>query len=280
MGKALSPEATLTNERTAELEAAYNNRARVPGHPAVLDRWRKDSLRVIDALRPETLEYGPSERQKMEWFDAGAGAPVAVFMHGGYWQALDRGWFAWVAPALLEHGISVAVPGYDLAPAVSPGKIIGQMREATELVRARTGKRPLVFGHSVGGCMAACMLSEGRARAALAISGVFDLEPVTHTSLNDALGLDLLTARALSPIYWPVPNGSTPGGKALDCWVGGEESNEFVRQSRHMAAEWGGKGADTHVEIMEGLNHFTALDPLADKDSAMVRRLAALAVAE
>ena len=88
MGKALSPEATQV-ERAAAYEAAYNNRARVPGHPAILDRWRKDSLRAIDARRPETIEYGPSERQKMEWFDAGPGAPVAVFMHGGYWQALE-----------------------------------------------------------------------------------------------------------------------------------------------------------------------------------------------
>ena len=95
MGKALSPEATQV-ERAAAYEAAYNNRARVPGHPAVLDRWRKDSLRAIDARRPETIEYGPSERQKMEWFDAGPGAPVAVLMHGGYWQALDPGWLSWV----------------------------------------------------------------------------------------------------------------------------------------------------------------------------------------
>src|SRR5690606_4770783 len=230
MGKALSPEATH-NERAAAYEAAYNNRARVPGHPAILDRWRKDSLRVIDARRPETIEYGPSERQKMAGFDAGSGAPVAVFMHGGYWRSRDRGWFAWAAPVLLEQGISVAVPGYDLAPGVPVGKIISQMREATEAVRARTGKRTLVFGHSVGGHMAAGMLSAGRARAALAISGVFDLEPLVHTSLNEALGLDAPIARALSPIHWPAPNGSTPGGTALDCWVGGDESNEFVRQS-------------------------------------------------
>ncbi len=276
MGKA---PATLTAP-PVDYEAAYNNRERVPGHPEILKRWREESARVIDARRPETVEYGPSERQKMEWFDAGSGAPTAIFMHGGYWQALDRAWFAWVAPALLEHGISVVIPGYDLAPAVKVGAIIGQMRRATELVRDRTGKRPLVFGHSVGGHMAAAMLSEGRARAALAISGVFDIEPLIHTSLNQALGLDAATARALSPFHWPAPNGGAPGGRTLDCWVGGAESNEFIRQSRSMAAEWGGKGADTHVEVLDGLDHFTILDPLADKDSSMVKRLVMLATAE
>lgn len=276
MGKALSPGATPP----IDLEAAYNNRERVPGHPAILKRWREESARVIDAHRPETVEYGPGERQRMEWFDAGPGSPVAVFIHGGYWQALDRGWFGWVAPALLDHGVSVVIPGYDLTPAVTVGQIVGQMRQATEAVRARTGKRPLVFGHSVGGHMAACMLSEGRARAALAISGVFDLEPLIQTSLNDALKLDGPTARALSPIHWPAPNGGAPGGMALDCWVGGAESNEFVRQSREMAASWGGRGADAHVEILDGLDHFTVLDPLADRDSSMVRRLVALATAD
>ena len=121
---------------------------------------------------------------------------------------------------------------------------------------------------------------EGRARAALAISGLFDLEPLIHTSLNAALDLTDPEARALSPIHWPAPNGGAPGGRTLDCWVGGAESNEFIRQSRSMAAEWGGKGADTHVEVLDGLDHFTMLDPLADRDSGMVRRLAALATAE
>ena len=89
-----------------------------------------------------------------------------------------------------------------------------------------------------------------------------------------------MTARASGSATGPAPNGGAPGGRTLDCWVGGAESNEFVRQSRHMAAEWGGKGADTHVEVLDGLDHFTMLDPLADRDSAMVRRLVTLATAE
>ena len=125
--------------------------------------------------------------------------------------------------------------------------------------------------------MAACMLSEGRARAALALSGVFDLEPLIQTSLNEALNLDPVTAKALSPLYWPAPNGGAPGGRVLDCWVGGAESNEFLRQSRNMAATWGGLGADTRVEVVEGANHFTILEPLADPKSSLVQRLVALA---
>jgi arylformamidase len=251
----------------------------VPDHQTVMGRWR-DSAEASRAARPPLeIAYGPGEREVMDLFDAGPDAPIAVFLHGGYWQALDRKWFSGIAPALLAHGVSVAIPSYDLAPSVRLGRILKQVREAVENVRARTGKRPVVFGHSAGGHMAACMLSEARASAAVAISGVFDLAPLIPTSLNIALRLDDAEASALSPVHWPVPNGSTPGGTILDCLVGADESPEFLRQSRMMADLWGGQGVDTRYEALPGLNHFTVLDPLFDRDSAMVKRIAELAKA-
>ena len=260
-----------------DLEAEYNNRARVPDHPAVMQRWRETAEAARAARPPETLAYGPGEREVMDLFSAGPDAPVAVFLHGGYWQALDKDWFSGLAPALLAHGVSLAVPSYDLAPAVRLGRILSQVREAVQLVRARTDRRPLVFGHSAGGHMAACMLSEGRAAAAVAISGVFDLAPLIPTSINQALGLDAAEAAALSPVHWPAPDGSTPGGTILDCVVGGDESPEFLRQSRMMADLWGARGVETRYEALPGLNHFTVLDPLFDPSSALVNRLVELA---
>jgi arylformamidase len=264
--------------KSIDLEAEYNNRARVPDHQTVMLRWKADA-EAARATRPVELPYGPGAREVMDLFEASEGAPVAVFLHGGYWQALDRSWFSWIAPALVARGISVAIPSYDLAPSVRLGRILMQVRDAVETVRRRSGARPVVFGHSAGGHMAAAMLSEGRASAALAISGVFDLEPLIPTSLNIALGLDAMEARALSVTNWPVPDGSAPGGTTLDCWVGGEESAEFIRQSRDMAALWGGRGVETRVEVVQGADHFTVLDPLRDARSAMVQRVADLATA-
>ncbi len=262
---------------TEWLEAEYNNRAAVPDHPVVMARWKADAEAARTAHPPTGLPYGPGERHVIDMFEAAPDAPVAVFLHGGYWQALDRSWFSWVAPALLNQGVSVAIPSYDLAPQVRLGRIVSQVRDAVELIRTRTGKRPVVFGHSAGGHMAACMLSEGRASAAVSISGLFDLEPLIPTSLNAALGLDAREAAALSPIHWPVPNGSTPGGTVLDCLVGADETREFVRQSRDMVDLWGSKGVETRFEALPGLNHFTVLDPLGDPDSALVKRIAELA---
>ena len=275
-GQTLDPRPS-TLAPALDLEAEYNNRARVPDHPAVMQRWRDSAEAGRAAHPPVGIAYGPGEREAMDLFSAGDDAPVAVFLHGGYWQALDRSWFSGLAPALLAHGVSLAVPSYDLAPAVRLGAILRQVRAAVEAVRDRTGARPVVFGHSAGGHMAACMLSEGRAAAAVAISGVFDLAPLIPTSLNVALRLDEAEAAALSPIHWPVPDGSTPGGTILDCLVGADESPEFLRQSKMMADLWGARGVETRYEALPGLNHFTILDPLFDADSGMVRRVVALA---
>jgi len=263
--------------KIVDWEAQYNNRALVPDHPAAMQRWRETAEAARAAHPPVEIAYGRGPREVMDLFSAGEGAPIAVFLHGGYWQALDRRWFSGIAPALLARGVSLAIPSYDLCPDVRLGTILRQVRVAVETVRERTGARPVVFGHSAGGHMAACMLSEGRASAAVAISGVFDLAPLIPTSLNKALDLDDREAAALSPIHWPVPNGSTPGGTVLDCLVGADESPEFLRQSRMMADRWGAHGVETRYEALPGLNHFTVLDPLFDPESAMVARIAGLA---
>jgi len=260
-------------------EAEYNNRARVPDHQAVMLRWRDSAAAARAAHPPLEIAYGPGEREVMDLFSAADDAPVAVFLHGGYWQALDRSWFSGLAPALLAHGVSLAIPSYDLAPAVRLGHILRQVRAAADAVRGLAGVRPVVFGHSAGGHMAACLLSEARASAAVSISGVFDLAPLIPTSINVALRLDAAEASALSPVHWPVPNGSTPGGTVLDCLVGADESSEFLRQSRMMADLWGGQGVETRYEALPGLNHFSVLDPLFDPGSALVKRIVGLAKA-
>lgn len=265
--------------KTPELEAGYDNRAAVPDHPAIIARWLAEAATARERLNPLDIAYGPGPREVMHLFEAAPDAPVALFIHGGYWRAFDRDAFSWVAPALLQHGVSVAVTSYDLAPAVRLSRIVRQMRDAAETLRQRTGARPMVFGHSAGGHLAACLLSEGRVSAAVAISGLFDLRPLIHTSVNDALMMDENEAAALSPVFWPAPNGGAPGGTVLDCVVGGAETSEFLRQSREMADLWGAKGVETRYGALPGLNHFTVLDPLTDPDSGLVGRIAELAKA-
>jgi arylformamidase len=141
----------------------------------------------------------------------------------------------------------------------------------------------VISGHSAGGHLAACMLATDWPQfdsalnrdlvvAAYAISGLFDLGPLVETSINNALHLDQASARAASPLFWKPPlRGS------LDAVVGANESAEYFRQSRTIVERWGAAGIATRFGTVPGANHFTAIAPLADPDSAMVARCKELA---
>jgi len=264
-----------------DYEAEYNNRARVPEHPAVMAGWVKDAAAYREKNPPRVLRYGPGERHRIDLFPGNSDGPLVVFIHGGYWQALDGSSFSHCARGLNAHGISVAVPTYDLCPKVSVGDIITQMRMASREL-ARLGQPLVVSGHSAGGHLAACMLAtdwtavdaslpRNPVSAAYAISGLFDLPPLVGTSINTALRLDQASARAASPLFFAPP---TQG--SLDAVVGGNESAEYFRQSRTIVEAWG-RGIATRFGTVADANHFTAIAPLADPDSPMVLRLKELA---
>ncbi len=255
-----------------DLEAEYNNRARVPEHPAIIASWAAESKAYRNINAPRVIEYGPGERNTLDMFDAGEG-PAVMFVHGGYWQALDKSFFSHMAKGLNALGVSVAVPSYDLCPNVRIGDIVEQMRTAASIVQRATNAPVIVAGHSAGGHIAACLLAtEARVPAAYAMSGLFELAPLIPTSVNEKLGLDEAEAQALSPLLWPAPE-----RKILDAVVGGNESSEYLRQSAAIVAAWSEDGVETRYEEVAGANHFTVIAPLADPASTACDRLRALA---
>lgn len=251
-----------------DLEKEYNNRARVPEHPAIIASWAAESKAYRNVNAPRVIEYGSGERNTLDLFDAGDG-PAMMFIHGGYWQALDKSFFSHMAKGLNELGVSVAIPSYDLCPNVRIGDIVEQMRVASSIVQRATNAPVIVAGHSAGGHIAACLLAtEAQAPAAYAISGLFELAPLIPTSVNEKLGLDEAEAHALSPLFWPAPE-----GKILDAVVGGGESSEYQRQSAAIVATWGEDGVETRYEEIAGANHFTVIAGLTDSASSMCARL-------
>ena len=267
-------------------EKEYDNRARVPEHPQIFARWDAEAKAYRDACKAAQigLKYGPSPRQTVDFFPAGdATAPLAMFIHGGWWRALSPVSFSQMAKGLNGNGIDVAVVGYDLCPTVSIATIAEQMRAACLNLWRTHKKRITVYGHSAGGHLTACMMAtdwtslDASAPANLvpagyAISGVFDLTPLTQVSFNADLKLDDAEARRMSPLFWKVPQGAV-----LDAAVGGIESDEFLRQSKTIADDWGRRGAATRYVPINGANHFTVLDPLTEAGSAMTGRIAELA---
>ena len=255
-----------------DLEADYNNRARVADSAAIIAGWARDAA-AFRAEWPRTtldLPYGEGDRERFDLFEADSPGPVAMFIHGGYWQALDKSFASHWARGLVMRGVSVAVPSYDLCPAVPLRRIVEQMQAACVALHRRTGRRLLVAGHSAGGHLAAMLMAtDWRAidpvmparlvGAALPVSGVFELEPVLATSLGTALQLTVAEARALSPSILPPASGE------MHAVVGGAESGEFIRQTHAFAAAW----RISSQELPEA-NHFTVLEPFPDPGHALV----------
>ena len=275
-----------------DYEAEYNNRARVPEHAEIFLRWARDSENYrADALKSGraelSLAYGDTPRQSLDLFfpQAGGNAPLALFVHGGYWRSLDQSLFSHLAGGLNAHGIAVAVTGYDLCPIVTIADIIEQIRRACMFLWQRLGRRMLVYGWSAGGHLTASMVATDwpshypKAPADLvpsgyAVSGLYELAPLIKTSMNQDLVLDADGARRVSPLLWPLPKART-----FDAVVGALESSEFRRQSRAVADAWQKAGAQTRFGEIAGMNHFTVVGGLADPQNPMTARVAELALA-
>ncbi len=267
-----------------DYEAEYNNRARVPEHPAIIEGWARDAAAFREvAIMEADVGYGPRPRNRVDLFFPSADRSVqrlAIFIHGGYWQGLDRHFFSHLARGPLAHGIAVALPTYTLCPEVGIGDIVNEMRDLVGFLHGRYGLRMAVSGHSAGGHLAAALLAtdwtalglpEAVVPAAQPISGVFDLAPLVPTSLNTALKLDSVEAGRVSPLNWPAP-----AGLDLHAWVGGAESSEFLRQSQEIVDEWIEGGVRAEYFELDGANHFTVIAPLTDPDSDITRDLAVL----
>ena len=273
-----------------DYDVEYNNRARVPEHAEIFARWQRDAAAYRERMtRDESAElglpYGSSPRQTVDLFfpDASGHTPLALFIHGGYWRSLDPATFSHIAAGLNAHGIAVAVAGYDLCPQVTIAQIVTQIRTACLFLWRRFGQRLMVYGHSAGGHLAACMIAtdwkslDPKAPADLvpagySVSGLFDLKPLVATAMNADFKLTEASAAQVSPLWWPVAR-----GRVFDAVVGGAESAEFLRQSRIVVDDWRQRGVETRYEAVPGANHFTVLDPLSDAQSAMTARCVALA---
>jgi arylformamidase len=264
----------------AWLDAQYNNRARVPGYARFLERWAQASAFARERLsRRLDLRYGDGPNETLDLFPSPrANAPVLVFIHGGYWRALDKSDQSFVAPAFVAAGAMVIVPNYELCPRGSIETISVQMARALAWAWRHAAlyggdpRRIVVAGHSAGGHLAAMMaacdwkqvgvdLPERLLAGSLALSGLFDLEPFRHTPfLKDDLALTSEMVARTSPARFADPGG------VLHAWVGGDESEEFHRQNELIRQQWGPRTVPVCASA-PGTNHFTVLHELATPDS-------------
>jgi arylformamidase len=267
------------------LDREYNPRTQVPEFASYFARW-KDRAREARASSKVhlDLQYGLLPAEKLDFFPAaGASSPLLIFLHGGYWRALDKSDFSWIAPPYVAADISVAVVNYGLLPMTPLIQIAEQVRGACAWLHHNAGaldvdaKRIVCSGHSAGGHLTAMMIAtdwpgvwpdlpKRLLSGAVAISGLFDLEPLTRADfLRDDLRLDPVLTRTLSPAFLPWRN-DVPLVRA----VGSEESAEFHRQSALIAAAWP-QACDRELIDVPGCNHLSVCDAFANGASVLFR---------
>jgi arylformamidase len=214
-----------------------------------------------DRLRPSSRElvYGAGERNRIDLFEGRPGGPLLLLIHGGYWQMRAKEMFSFLAAGPLAHGIGVALVGYTLAPQKRLDGIVQEIRDAIAFL-----KRPLyVGGWSAGGHLTAMVMDQPAVLGGLAISGIYDLEPMRLCYINDKLRLDEAEERRNSPLR----NGMK-FDKPLVLAYGKAELPELQRQSEEFA-----RVAKARLLPLAGHDHFTILEELASPEGALTRTL-------
>mgnify|MGYP000474699060 CR=1 FL=1 len=257
-----------------ELDDAYANAAHIPGADSFPPRWEREARGFVEALGARArlgIAYGDSARQAFDLFlPEGTAAGLTVFVHGGYWLRFDRSYWSHLAAGPLARGWAVAMPSYDLCPAVRISEITRQIARA---VGAAAGliEGPLTLaGHSAGGHLVARMLAPGmlpndvavRLEQVVPISPLSDLKPLLKTSMNADLHLTMDEAEAESPVNQPAPQ------LPVTVRVGADERPAFLDQARWLGAAWGAE-----VDVVPGRHHFDVIDALADPHAPLVARL-------
>lgn len=262
----------------AQLDDAYNNGKAVADSPQWLAQWTQRSAEI--RKRPDAVlgtAYGPRERERFDYFPCGrAGAPLFVFIHGGYWVRNAIEMFSFLAEGPNARGIDFAALGYTLAPAVRLGEIVDEIRSGLTHLQGTPGPgydrdKIYVGGWSAGGHLTAITADHPAVRGTLPISGIFDLEPLSLNYLNDPLQLTPDDIRSLSPLH--RLRAGLPPARIMS---GGSELPELQRQSAEYARAAQAAGLDATLTVLPGHHHYSILDELAKPDGVLTETLAAL----
>jgi len=262
----------------AALDAAYNNSAAVFDSSERLAQWseRSKAVRASSGARLD-LAYGPRPRNSLDYIAAGRGAPLFVFIHGGYWQRNSKEIFAFLAEGPGAHRINVAFVGYTLAPEARLFSIVEEIAQALDFLGNRADELAfdrdsvVIGGWSAGGHLAAVSLDHPLVRGGLSISGIFDLEPIALSYINEKLRLDAAEVSAFSPMrrLYERPN-------PFRLFFGGDELPELQRQSIAFADAAAAQGLPVRMSILPAHNHFSILDELGNPDGKITRELVSL----
>jgi len=243
------------------LDSGLNNSTAVAGSDDIVACWDRRSSE-FRAAHPDHLDlrYGPHERNRIDFFKATANAPTLLFIHGGYWQMRAKEAFSLFAAGPMAHGINVALIGYTLAPEATLDGIVTEIHRGIDFLAGHLpslggdANRIAASGWSAGGHLTAMAMSHPRIGGGVAISGIYDLEPIRHSYLNLKLGLDEQMSGRNSPLL-------ATGGPNKPFWVtvGAAELPLLRKQTADFAAHRAKYGLPVSYEEIPAANHFTIM---------------------
>jgi arylformamidase len=272
----------------ADFSKHFMPRLAVPDHEDWLAKDFAATAAVRDRVPHRRNErYGPGPLQLFDLFPAKApGAPILVFIHGGYWRALSKDHYGFIAAPLVEAGAAVALMDYDLCPAVNLATVVEQVAASIEWLRGQAGAlngdpdRIVLAGNSAGAHLAAMMMSRdwphtptgapGSAfiKGAVLVTGIYDLMPVTRIQVRDDVHLTPHDVERLSPQHLEI-EAAAPAVVA----VGGDEPELWIEQSRRYQHKRIDRGLESEFMVLPGHHHFSITRALAEPDSPLFRSM-------
>jgi arylformamidase len=259
-------------------DLGLNNGVAVPASADLVTGWDRRSAEMRARYSGHLdLRYGPRERNRIDFLKIAEGAPTLLFIHGGYWQTRAKETFAVFAGGPMAHGINVALIGYTLAPDATLDEIVAEIHAGLDFLAAQLPAlggdpdRIVVSGWSAGGHLTSMALSHPHVKAGMAISGIYDLEPIRHSYLNVKLGLDEAASRRNSPMM------QTGGvAKPLSLVAGSAELPLLRRQTADFAGHRAKYGLPVIYEEIPDANHFSIMDELVSptgRITTLIRQL-------
>jgi arylformamidase len=261
-----------------DLDLGLNNGVAVAGSADMIAGWEKRSAEMRAQYSGHLdLRYGPRERNRIDFLKASEKGPTLLFIHGGYWQGRAKEVFTVVAGGPMTHGINVALIGYTLAPDATLDEIVAEIHQGVDFLAEQLpalggdASRIVVSGWSAGGHLTSMALSHPNVKAGMAISGIYDLEPIRHSYLNVKLGLDEAMSRRNSPVM-------QAGGamKPLSLAVGSAELPLLRRQTADFAGHRARHGLPVTYEEIPGADHFTVMNEMVSptgRITTLIRQL-------
>jgi len=258
----------------------------VPEFEIYLQRWETLSRQAEKNYKViKDTAYGDSSREHLDIFPfPNPGSKTLVFIHGGYWQRLDKSLFHFIAGSFADYGITTVLINYPLAPAAAMDQIVMSCRKAISWIHKNIAQwngdsnEIYIAGHSAGAHLATMLITkEGNQnkqnfiKGICAISGLYNLIPIQLSNINDAIQMDKEIAIRNSPVFMN-PVESCP----LFLTVGTEETTEFKDQSSELHDKWKNKIQPVEFKLIPGLNHFSIIDSVNETDSLVHQSLCKL----